>query len=79
MKNIAVLTEDGAFAFFFSSSPLGIWQLKNPQPQEFAFRGKKKCQCPGGQPGGKGGWAQVELTNALISNFRQEHPTTVST
>ena len=40
MKNVAVLTEDGAFALFFSSR---IWQLKSPQPRELAIQGKKKC------------------------------------
>ena len=41
MKNVAVLTEDGAFALFFRPHPLGIWQLKSPQPLEFAIQGKK--------------------------------------
>ena len=31
MKNVAVLTEDGAFALFF-----------RPHPREFAIQGKKK-------------------------------------
>ena len=54
----------------FSSSPLGIWQLKSPHPREFAIRGKKKCQCPGVTPGGGGvSWAQVELTDALIQRI----------
>ena len=59
MKNVAVLTGDGAF---FLSPPRGIWQLKSPHPREFAIQGKKMLM-PGGQPAG--GWgAQVELTNA---------------
>ena len=69
----------GAFALFFPPHPWGFDSSRIPNPREFAFRGKKKCQCSGGQPVGKGGWAQVELINTLISNFRQEHPTTVST
>ena len=32
MKNVAVLTEDGAFEFFF-----------RPHPREFAIQGKKNC------------------------------------
>ena len=54
MKNVAVLTEDGAFAVFF-----------RPHPREFATQGKK-MPMPGRQPGGRGcrGWAQVELTDA---------------
>ena len=42
MKNVAVLTEDGAFALLFSPPPRGIWQLKSPHPREFAIQGKKK-------------------------------------
>ena len=42
----------------FSSPPRGIWQLKSPHPREFAIL------MPGGQPGGGGSWAQVELTDA---------------
>ena len=41
MKNVAVLTEDGAFALFFLSPPQGICQLKSPHPREFAIQGKK--------------------------------------
>ena len=41
----------------FSSPPRGIWQLKSPHPREFA-------NAQGSAPGG--GWAQVELTDALI-------------
>ena len=69
MKNVAALTEDGAFALFFPSPPLGIWQLKSPHPREFAIQGKKMLM-PGGQPRGGGGagrrWNNyVELTGAL--------------
>ena len=39
-ENVAVLTEDGAFALFF-----------RPHPREFAIQGKKMLM-PGGQPGG---------------------------
>ena len=63
MKNVAVLTEDGAFSLFFWSPPRVIWQLKSPHPREFAFQGKKMLM-PGGQPEGGGGeGAQVELTD----------------
>ena len=47
----------------FSSPPRGIWQLKSPQPREFAIQGKKMLMS-GGQPGGVGGLAQLELTDA---------------
>ena len=51
MKNVAVLTKDGAFAFFFR---LHLW--------EFAIQGKKNANA-WGQPG-VGGWAQLESTDA---------------
>ena len=40
----------------------GIWQLKGPQPREFAIQGKKNANARG-SAGGRG-WAQVELTDA---------------
>ena len=46
MKNVAVLTEDGAFALFFRPHPGGIWQLKSPHPREFAIQGKKIANPP---------------------------------
>ena len=61
MKNVAVLTEDGAFALV-SFPPWGIWQLKSRHPREFAIQGKKNSDARG-QPGG-GDWAQLELTDA---------------
>ena len=59
MKNVAVFTEDGAFALFFSSPPRGIWQLKSPHPREFAIQGKKMLMT-GGQPGGALGAAGID-------------------
>ena len=54
MKNVAVFTEDGAFALFFSSPPRGIWQLKSPHPREFAIQGKKNANDRGSARGGAG-------------------------
>ena len=34
MKNVAVLTEDGAYALFFWFPPQWIWQLKSPHTRE---------------------------------------------
>ena len=52
MKNVAVLTEDGAFALLF-----------RPSPGRFD---SSRVPTPGVQPGeGAGGWAQVELTDAF--------------
>ena len=50
----------------FSSPPWGIRQLKSPHSREFAMQGKKNANARG-QPvgGGGGGWAPVELTDAL--------------
>ena len=41
MKNVAVFTEDGAFALFFSPH-------KSPHPREFAIQGKKNANARGG-------------------------------
>ena len=47
----------------FSFPPRGICQLKSPHPREFAIHGKKNANSRGSARGG--GWAQVELTDAL--------------
>ena len=51
----------------FSSPSRANRQLKSsPHPREFAIQGKKKnANTQGSAGGGKGGWAQVELTDAL--------------
>ena len=59
--------EDGAICRLFSSPPRGIWQLKSPHPREFAIQGKKNANARGSARGG--GWAQVELTDALIASI----------
>ena len=64
MKNVEVLTEDGGIGALFPSPPRGIWQLKSTHPREFAIQGKKNANAWGSARGG-GGWAQVELTDAL--------------
>ena len=51
MKTVAVLTEDGAFALFFSLPPRGIWQLKSTYPREFAIQGKKNANARGSARG----------------------------
>ena len=55
MKNVAVLTEDGAFALFL-----------RPHPQEFAIQGQKMLM-PGGQPGKGGGGLGVGRTDWCIT------------
>ena len=62
MKNVAVLTEDGAFAVFFRIHPGGFDSSRVPTPGNLPFKAKKMLM-PGFSPGG-GGWAQVESTEA---------------
>ena len=64
MKNVALLTEDGAFALFFAPPPPGIDSSRVPTPGNLPSKVKKMLM-PGDQPG-RGGWAQVELTDALV-------------
>ena len=45
----------GAFALFF-----------HPHPREFATQNKKSANAQGLARGGGGGWAQLELTDALF-------------
>ena len=42
MKNVAVLTEDGAFALFFRPHP-GEFAAQESPPLEFAIQAKKKA------------------------------------
>ena len=55
----------------FSSPPRGICQLKSPHPRKFAIQGKKNANSRGSAGGG--GWAQVELTDALIGQIHNSH------
>ena len=64
MKNVAVLTEDGAFALFFRPHPGGFDSSRVPTPGNLPSKAKKML-IPGGQPGG-GAWAQMELTDAYL-------------
>ena len=41
MKNIAVLTEDGAFALFFRPHPGGFDSSRVPTPRNLPAKGKK--------------------------------------
>ena len=49
----------------FSSPPRGISELKSPHPREITIQGKKNANARGSA---RGGWAQVELTDALVQN-----------
>ena len=60
MKNVAVLTEDGAFALFFRPHPGGFDSSRAPSPGICHPR-QKNANARGSAPG----WAEVELTDAL--------------
>ena len=51
MKNVALLTEDGAFALFFPLHPGWFDSSRVPTP----IQGKKKMLMPGFSPGDEGG------------------------
>ena len=51
MKNVAVLTEDGALALFFRPHPRGFDSSRVPTPGNLPSKAKKMLM-PGGQPGG---------------------------
>ena len=61
MKNVAVLSEDRAFALFFHPNPGGFDSSRVPSPRNLP----SEAIMSGGQPGG-GGWAQLELPDALV-------------
>ena len=54
-ENVAVLTEDGAFALFFRPHPGQFDSSRVPTPWNLPSKAKKVLT-PGGQPGGGGGW-----------------------
>ena len=53
MKNIAVMTEDGAFALFFPPHPGAFDSSRVPTPGNLPSKAKIMLM-PGGQPGGSG-------------------------
>ena len=63
MKNVAVFTEDGAFALFFRPHPGGFDSSRVPTPGNLPSKAKKMLM-----PGGGGRWAQLELTDAQPAN-----------
>ena len=48
MKNVAVFTEDGAFALFFRPHPGGFDSSRVPTPRNLPSKAKKMLM-PGGQ------------------------------
>ena len=63
MKNVAALTEDGAFALFVRPHPGGFDSSGVPTPGNLPSKAKKIANAWGSAWGGC--WAQVELTGAL--------------
>ena len=53
MKNVAALTEDGAFALFFRPHRGGFDSSRVPTPGNLPSKAKKMLM-PGGKPGGGG-------------------------
>ena len=54
MKNVAALTEDGAFALFFRPHAGGFDSSRVPTPRKFAIQGKKNANAWGSAWGGAG-------------------------
>jgi len=54
VKNVALLTNDGAFALFFCPHPGGFDSSRDPTPGNLPSKVKKMLM-PGGQPGRGGG------------------------
>ena len=66
-KNVAVLTEDGAFSLFFHPHPRAFDSSRVPTPGNLPSKAKKNANARGSAWGG--GWAQVELTDALLKLY----------
>ena len=64
MKNVVVLTEDGALALFFHPHPGEFDSSRVSTPGNLPSKAKN-ANARGSVRGGEGGWAQVELTDAL--------------
>ena len=69
MKNVSVLTEDGAFALFFRPHPGGFDGSRVPTPRNLPSKPKKMLM-PGDQPGGVGGLGAGGIDWCIILEFR---------
>ena len=70
MKNVAVLMDDGALTLFFRPHRGGFDSSRVPTPGNFPSKSKTKINVPVfslGGGGGVGAWAQLELTDALLT------------
>ena len=63
-KNVAVLTQDGAFALLFRPYLGGFDSSRVPTPGNLLSKAKKNANALGSAGGGGGGGALLELTDA---------------
>ena len=68
VKNVAVLTEEWAFAVFFRPRPGDLTAQESPPPGICHPR-EKKCQCPEFSPGGGGGWGARRRWNRRMHKY----------
>ena len=69
MKNVAMSTEDEAFAFFFRPHPGGFDSSRFPTPENSPSKAKK-MPMPGGQPGWGGGGLGTPWCSYSVVYFR---------
>ena len=76
MKNVAVLTENGALALFLSPHPGVFDSSRVPTPGNLQFKAKKKNAYAQDQPEGGGGGGGAEGLGAaeLTDAFKAEIP-----
>ena len=71
MKNVAILTEDGAFALFLFVPPRGLDSSRVPTPGNLPFK-TKKVLMPGAGGLGAGGIDRcIKVTSVLIKEMLQ--------
>ena len=72
IKNVALLTEDGAFALFFRPHPGGFDSSRVPTLGNLPSKAKKMLM-PGGQPGGALGAAGIDWCIIKTARKQFEH------
>ena len=58
---------------FLVATP-GDLTAQESHPREFAIQGKKNANARGSAPGGGGGWAQLQLADALEKHYSFRGP-----
>ena len=79
MKNVAALTEDGAFALFVRPHPGGFDSSGVPTPGNLPSKAKKLLM-PGGEPGGVLGAGGIDwcITKVCRGSGAKEHSSHLS-